>query len=605
MLSLSTAGLGLLTPVVHRVAYPVTGRVLRRVLVDGAGGRDHSRRKVVEALDRIEAELDGRDHLVGDSFTVADLTAAALLAPVILPPEFPYALPAGWPDGWPDALAGHRGDSLGPPHATGTTGRPRSLRRRWARQPPARRAPPRPPPERPPRLVRRRPAGIARGAARGAGPHPAPVDARDAGVRSAGAGPKLAEAAAEAGIESARRPAAARARTATATGPRRAGSGTCRLGEEATVVVEVRSAAAAPDPPPRPDDPRGDGRRRQRHRRRRPGSTGAWLADRLPAGHAGCCCRGKLEQRGFDVAEHELLGGATGEPRSAPAAASTRPGWSRSTRPPSSCARSGSASGPGRRSAGRGTRSSRCPRGCAPGARLAAAPDALGAVALPRPRATTPRAARAPPRLRGAVPLPGGCSAHAAGATPRPRRPGDRAAGAGRRWSAAGSTRCPSSRPADQLGAFDEIDARPRSGEPMQRLLMGEVGSRQDGGRRSTRCCGRSRAGHQAALMAPTETLAEQHFGDARPPARPPRPIAVRAADRRDAGGARAGGRSSRLATGELGLVVGTHALIEPDVEFARLARRVVDEQHRFGVEPARRARRQGRPAGSRPTSST
>ena len=45
------------------------------------------------ALDRIESERAGRDYLVGDSFTVADLTAAALLYPMVWPPEFPYELP--------------------------------------------------------------------------------------------------------------------------------------------------------------------------------------------------------------------------------------------------------------------------------------------------------------------------------------------------------------------------------------------------------------------------------------------------------------------------------------------------------------------------------
>jgi glutathione S-transferase len=48
-----------------------------------------ARERVIAALDRLEAELDGRDHLVGDSFTVADLTAAALFYPLVLPPEGP------------------------------------------------------------------------------------------------------------------------------------------------------------------------------------------------------------------------------------------------------------------------------------------------------------------------------------------------------------------------------------------------------------------------------------------------------------------------------------------------------------------------------------
>ena len=134
----------------------------------------------------------------------------------------------------------------------------------------------------------------------------------------------------------------------------------------------------------------------------------------------------------------------------------------------------------------------------------------------------------------------------------------------------------------DQLRAFDEIDADLDSGEPMQRLLMGEVGS----GKTVVALYSMLRAveaGFQAVLMAPTETLAEQHAVTLdRLLAHEPLPFALLtgatpAARRREA--------LERLATGELGLVVGTHALIEPSVGFARLGVCVVDEQHRFGVE--------------------
>ncbi|MCL4287144.1 MAG: DEAD/DEAH box helicase, partial [Thermoleophilia bacterium] len=93
-------------------------------------------------------------------------------------------------------------------------------------------------------------------------------------------------------------------------------------------------------------------------------------------------------------------------------------------------------------------------------------------------------------------------------------------------------------------------------------------------------------AGGQAALMAPTETLAEQHFAtleallDGAPV-----PIGLLT------GSTPATRRRStldRLASGELPLLVGTHALVEPAVRFARLAVAVVDEQHRFGVEQRR-----------------
>jgi ATP-dependent DNA helicase RecG len=134
----------------------------------------------------------------------------------------------------------------------------------------------------------------------------------------------------------------------------------------------------------------------------------------------------------------------------------------------------------------------------------------------------------------------------------------------------------------DQRGAIEEIDGDLALGQPMQRLLMGEVGS----GKTVLALYAMLRAveaGCQAALMAPTETLAEQHAGTLdRLLANQPIPFtlltsATPAPRRRDALG--------RLATGELGMLVGTHALIEADVVFGRLAVCVVDEQHRFGVQ--------------------
>ena len=137
----------------------------------------------------------------------------------------------------------------------------------------------------------------------------------------------------------------------------------------------------------------------------------------------------------------------------------------------------------------------------------------------------------------------------------------------------------------DQLKAFDEIDGDLDSGEPMQRLLMGEVGS----GKTVVAVYSMLRAleaGYQAALMAPTETLAEQHaITLGRLLAEDAIPFALLtgatpASTRRQA--------LNQLASGELGLIVGTHALIEPAVGFARLGLCVVDEQHRFGVEQRR-----------------
>jgi ATP-dependent DNA helicase RecG len=132
----------------------------------------------------------------------------------------------------------------------------------------------------------------------------------------------------------------------------------------------------------------------------------------------------------------------------------------------------------------------------------------------------------------------------------------------------------------DQQRATDRIDRDLASERPMQRLLMGEVGS----GKTVVSLHAMLRAlenGAQAALMAPTETLAEQHLLTLDRLLGGLVPIALLtgstpAARRREI--------LARLASGELNLIVGTHALIEPPVEFRDLALYVVDEQHRFGV---------------------
>jgi ATP-dependent DNA helicase RecG len=142
-----------------------------------------------------------------------------------------------------------------------------------------------------------------------------------------------------------------------------------------------------------------------------------------------------------------------------------------------------------------------------------------------------------------------------------------------------------------QRTALAEIDADLSSGHPMQRLLMGEVGS----GKTVVALYAMLRVaeqGMQAALMAPTETLAEQHYaslerlipvdlfaGEDATRLGPPIGLltgSTPARERRDV--------LERLAAGELRLLVGTHALIQDAVSFERLALTVVDEQHRFGV---------------------
>jgi ATP-dependent DNA helicase RecG len=148
----------------------------------------------------------------------------------------------------------------------------------------------------------------------------------------------------------------------------------------------------------------------------------------------------------------------------------------------------------------------------------------------------------------------------------------------------------------DQRRAFEEIDADLALGRPMQRLLMGEVGSGK------TVCAVFAmlravEAGHQAALMAPTETLAEQHAATLDRLLSAELSFALLTGSTPDA---RRRETLGRLRTGELGLVVGTHALIEPDVEFSSLALCVVDEQHRFGVRQRAALDAKG-PAGAAP----
>ncbi len=132
-----------------------------------------------------------------------------------------------------------------------------------------------------------------------------------------------------------------------------------------------------------------------------------------------------------------------------------------------------------------------------------------------------------------------------------------------------------------QRRVADEIAADLGAGTPMHRLLQGDVGS----GKTIVAALAATiaiDAGWQCALMAPTEILAEQHFRrlvlwlD---------PLGVQVAWL--TGSRKGKGRREQLAaveSGAAGLVIGTHAVIQGDVVFAKLGLAVVDEQHRFGV---------------------
>ena len=133
-----------------------------------------------------------------------------------------------------------------------------------------------------------------------------------------------------------------------------------------------------------------------------------------------------------------------------------------------------------------------------------------------------------------------------------------------------------------QRRAIGDI-ARDLTGQrPMNRLVQGDVGS----GKTMVAAAAiymAAKNGLQCALMAPTEILAEQHYRSLAPLLEPLGiPCALltastKARERR--------ALNERLRSGELSLVIGTHALLSPDVQYQNLGLVVTDEQHRFGVD--------------------
>lgn len=157
---------------------------------------------------------------------------------------------------------------------------------------------------------------------------------------------------------------------------------------------------------------------------------------------------------------------------------------------------------------------------------------------------------------------------------------------------------------AGQVEVLGEISEDLAAAKPMHRLLQGEVGS----GKTIVSVLAMLQlvdAGYQCAMLAPTEVLAAQH-------ARSIRDILGPLAMAGQLGGAEKATRVALLtgsmssaqkrevrdeaATGQAGIVVGTHALLQDAVEFDNLGMVVVDEQHRFGVEQRDRLRAKARP---------
>lgn len=133
-----------------------------------------------------------------------------------------------------------------------------------------------------------------------------------------------------------------------------------------------------------------------------------------------------------------------------------------------------------------------------------------------------------------------------------------------------------------QQRVADEIRVDLQQPRPMLRLVQGDVGA----GKTVVAALAALQAleaGWQVALMAPTEILAEQHFNNFQ---RWFTPLGISVAWM--AGKLKGKTRANQLqmiATGEAAMVVGTHALFQPEVQFHNLGLAIIDEQHRFGVQ--------------------
>ncbi len=133
---------------------------------------------------------------------------------------------------------------------------------------------------------------------------------------------------------------------------------------------------------------------------------------------------------------------------------------------------------------------------------------------------------------------------------------------------------------------------------PMMRLVQGDVGSGKTliAAGAALQAIGN---GYQVAIMAPTEILAEQHWRNFCQWFEP-LDISMEWLSGRTKGSKRATALA-RIASGEASLVIGTHALFQDDVAFARLGLVIVDEQHRFGVHQRLALTRKTNPAQGRP----
>jgi ATP-dependent DNA helicase RecG len=143
-----------------------------------------------------------------------------------------------------------------------------------------------------------------------------------------------------------------------------------------------------------------------------------------------------------------------------------------------------------------------------------------------------------------------------------------------------------------------EITADLRATHPMQRLLQGDVGS---GKTIVAAICALQaiESGYQVAVMAPTELLSEQHK---RTFMQWLEPLQIELTWLTGSLTKKKRGQSlEKIASGQASLVIGTHALFQKDVEFAKLGLVIVDEQHRFGVHQRLALRQKGTQNGTYP----
>ena len=145
-----------------------------------------------------------------------------------------------------------------------------------------------------------------------------------------------------------------------------------------------------------------------------------------------------------------------------------------------------------------------------------------------------------------------------------------------------------------QERAIREISDDMAAGERMNRLLQGDVGA----GKTLVALMSllvAVEAGGQGVLMAPTEILARQHLSGLKPLAESAG-VVLEILTGRDKGSERAA-KLAALASGDIQILVGTHAVFQKDVEFHDLRLAIVDEQHRFGVAQRMELGRKGRAA--------